>query len=1107
MRLNRVQSRHALVVGVVVAVVLGAGVVPGGAAPPDGPDDFDATALTGGDRVVAAKSPSGGLARTPRGLLRRDDDTPVNVMIKLDHDSVASYAGGVEGLAPTSPLVTGRKLTGRSAAERAYGSYVADQERTARAALRAAVPAIELGESFRTVYGGISAVIPASAVERALAVEGVVAVQPNRLHQLLTDSSPEFVNAPPVYAELGGAANAGKGVIYGNLDSGVWPEHPSLADTGITDAPPPTEDGTPRECDFGDNPLTPAVDVFACQNKLIGGDHMTQDYDAFVGDDTYAGTARDSEGHGTHTTTTSAGNIVTDVNVLGAEQAPVQGLAPGAWVIEYKVCGPQGCYGSDSTRAVQRAILDGVDVINFSISGGTSPYTDPVELAFLDAYAAGVFVSTSAGNDGPGASTANHVSPWVTSVAASTQTREFATDLELTADNGDTFSATGASITQGIDAATPVVMSSAAPYSDPLCLEPAPAGTFTGMVVACQRGQNARVDKGFNVLQGGAAGMILFNPTLADIETDNHWLPTVHLADGTDFVEFMGGHAGVTATWADAGPRDGQGDVMAAFSSRGPAGPVIKPDVTAPGVQILAGHTPTPASITNGPPGEYFQAIAGTSMSSPHVAGAGILLKAAHPAWTPGQIKSALMTSSITDVLKEDLATPADPFDMGAGRIDVGASSAVPLTMDETAERFFALSGSARTAVHLNIPSINAPVMPGRLTTTRTVTNVSGSNVSVKASTEAPPGSSITISPRNFGIDAGASKTITVTITSDAPIDEQQFGEINLRTAAGSLHLPVAFVHTQGGVGLAQSCDPSEIARGETTDCTVTATNLSFDEHTVDLASAVDNRLQIVGADGATLLDARHAAVGDVVLSPAELGIPSVDPGASPAGFIPLQAFGIVPIPVGDEEIVNFDTPPFVYGGQTYTAFGVDSNGYTVVGEATAQDNNCCNLPSQADPARPNNVLAPFWTDLDGTGAPGIRVATLSDGVNTWIVVEHEVNVFGTTSVRHFQTWIGIDGAEDISFAYDPLNLPADPNGQSFLVGAENANGQGDMEAVLPTEDLRVTSSDPTPGGSYSYDLTLRGSQTGTGVLTTEMTGDLLPGVTIAKTPVEVTRN
>ena len=148
-------------------------------------------------------------------------------------------------------------------------------------------------------------------------------------------------------------------------------------------------------------------------------------------------------------------------------------------------------------------------------------------MAFLDAYAAGVFVAASAGNDGPGAATANHLSPWVTTVAASTQTpRVRHSDPHATA--GDTATFTGASITAGAGP-LPIVLASDAPYGTPLCDVPAAPGSFAGKIVACQRGGNARVDKGFNVKQGGAVGMMLYNPSLADVETDNHWLPTVHL--------------------------------------------------------------------------------------------------------------------------------------------------------------------------------------------------------------------------------------------------------------------------------------------------------------------------------------------------------------------------------------------------------------------------------------------------------------------------------------------------------------------------------------------------------------------------------------------------
>jgi len=1067
------------------------------------PDDLTAVALQPSSRVDGFKSDTSALARTSPGLLHRSDATPVRVMIKLDQDSLSSYAGGVAGLAATSPAATGRGLDLASPAAKDYTAYLADNERSFSSRLATVAPGAKVTRSYRLVYGGVSAVVPANKVRAILGIDGVVAVQRDALRQPLTDSSATFLNAGPVYNALGGKPNAGQGVIYGNLDTGVWPEHPSFADNGNLPAPP----GPARECNFGDNPLTPANDPFVCQNKLIGGAAFTDTYDAVLGDDVYAGTARDSEGHGTHTASTSAGDPLANAPIFGVNRGPIAGMAPGAWVMEYKVCGPQGCFNSDSAAAVEQAITDGVKVINFSISGGTDPLTDPVELAFLDAYAAGVFVSASAGNDGPGASTANHLSPWVTTVGASTQRREFFTTLNLTASNGDVFSVDGASITQGAGP-LPVVLSTDAPYSNEFCGAAAGPGTFSGKLVACRRGGGiGRAQKGFNVLQGGAAGMVLYNQPLADIETDNHWLPTVHLADGTSFLAFMNGHTGVNGQFAAGAKRNGQGDVMAAFSSRGPGGNFIKPDVTAPGVQILAGHTPTPSDAAGGPPGEYFQAIAGTSMSSPHVAGAAILLRAAHPTWTPGQVKSALMTTSITDVVKEDLTTPADPFDMGAGRINIGRSNLAPLTFDETADDYLAMSGDPLLAVHLNVPSINAPVLPGRLTTTRVAKNVTGSFQSFLVSTRAPAGSSIRVTPSSFGLAAGASRTLTVTITTNAPEGAQQFGEIRIRRSNGTrpMHLPVAWTHTQGEVSLTQSCVPSSIPRGTTTECSVVATNEGFGAQTVDLDTRTSANLAITGTSGATLVNGHHARLHGVTLDGVQLGVPSVDPGTSPAGYLPLDLFGVAPNPVGDEDIINYNVPAFVFNGSAYTSVGVDSNGYLVAGGATAEDNNCCNLPPGPDAARPNNVMAPFWTDLDGTGTPGVFAAVLTDGVNSWLVVEHRVNVFGTASERHFQVWIGLNGTQDISYAYDPASLPGDPNGQDFLVGAENDLGQGDMAAVLPTQDLVVTSTDPSPGDSVSYSLTARGLWRGNGWVTTEMDASGVLGTTIVTSPVQVT--
>src|SRR5690606_34639609 len=142
------------------------------------------------------------------------------------------------------------------------------------------------------------------------------------------------------------------------------------------------------------------------------------------------------------------------------------------------------------------------------------------------------------------------------------------------------------------------------------------------------------------------------------------------------------------------------------------------------------------------------------------------------------------------------------------------------------------------------------------------------------------------------------------------------------------------------------------------------------------------------------------------------------------------------------------------------------------VGEAGPEDNACCNLPTGPDPARPNNLLAPMWTDLDGTDADGIYVAVLTDGTSEWIVVQHRLEVAGSDIHEVFQTWIGVsdDGspAQDTGFAYDPDNPPVDP-GLDFLVGAENQLGAGDMERSVPEGDLRVTSTAATPGDTVAY--------------------------------------
>ena len=357
----------------------------------DASSRFQAASLTPDSTFTGSKSQTGYLARTDPALLGRTDATRINIFVKYDFDATASYTGGVAGLEATSPSVTGTDLRNRTAAVRAYDAYTAELTRDITADVKAAAPSLTVRATFRTVYGGIAASVPANEIGDILKVYGVAAVQQDEIQHPATDATPKFIGATEVWPSVGGSVKAGKGVTVGVLDTGIWPEHPSFRDTGL---PTPT---VPHQCQFGNGTDPSLGPAFTCNNKLVGAYAFTNTYMAVFGsipgeycnNVTGQCSARDPDGHGTHTSSTAAGDPVSSAKIFGIERGPISGIAPGAPVIMYRVCLVQGCFPSDSVAAVQQSILDGVDVINFSISGGAQPYTDAVELAFLDAFNAG----------------------------------------------------------------------------------------------------------------------------------------------------------------------------------------------------------------------------------------------------------------------------------------------------------------------------------------------------------------------------------------------------------------------------------------------------------------------------------------------------------------------------------------------------------------------------------------------------------------------------------------------------------------------------------------------------------------------------------------------
>ncbi len=751
----------------------------------------------------------------------------VERMVSLERESyivimegmpLAAYDGGVNGIAATKPDA-GNKLDTNSPNAQLYRAHLQAQQ--ANVMKSAGISGEDQLHSYTVALNGFAAIMTADQAKALESQEGVLRVLEDEMRQKTTDSSPGFLGLTKK-GSLWLRGYDGEGVVVGVIDSGIWPEHPSFADDGSYAAPAVSIGA----CDFGNMAHNVNDAPFTCNNKLIGARQMLDTYRALIGaDPDEFDSARDDDGHGTHTASTAAGNAGVEASVLGIPRGTISGIAPRAYVVAYKGLGNLGGFGSDLAAAIDQAVADGVDVINYSVGGGPS-LTGADDLAYLFAADAGVFVATSAGNSGPGAGTVGGPGsvPWLTTVAASTQKRSF----EGSASSSDGWEFPGVSITAGTDE-LPLV--DAEDAGDELCnpgtLDP---GVVAGKLVLCKRGAIARVAKSEAVYLAGGAGMILYNADDGQSQvSDTHWVPSVHTnyTDGAVIKAYIdSAGAGAVAQINGGTATKVKAPIMAAFSSRGSnvvAEDIIKPDITAPGVQILAGGSPFPDP--GNVPGELYQAIAGTSMSSPHIAGIFALVKQAHPEWSPAMAKSAIMTTAYQKVKKEDGKTNADPFDFGAGHVnpsglrgklsllepglvyDAGFFEYLGFLCDAEPEALSPSTcpdlesiGIPTDASDLNLPSIGVAELAGSQTVVRTVTAqlsekdaAKGKTVKFKAKVKAPKGYKVTVVPKQIALKHGESATFEVTITNkNAPIGEWRFGSLTWKGKSYQVFSPIA---------------------------------------------------------------------------------------------------------------------------------------------------------------------------------------------------------------------------------------------------------------------------------------------------------------------------
>ncbi|XP_002511772.3 subtilisin-like protease SBT1.1 [Ricinus communis] len=552
---------------------------------------------------------------------------------------------------------------------------------------------------YETAIFGFAARLSTKQVQRLSKINGFLSAIPDEMLTLHTTHSPHFLGLQSGEG-LWSLPSLATDVIIGIFDTGIWPEHVSFQDAGLSAVPSRWKGACQNGTKFSPS---------NCNKKIIGAKAFFKGYESLVGrinETVDYRSPRDAQGHGTHTASTAAGNLVDKASFFGLANGSAAGMKYTARIAVYKVCWSLGCTNTDLLAALDQAVADGVDVLSLSLGGtAKSFYSDNVAIASFGATQNGVFVSCSAGNSGPSTSTVDNTAPWIMTVAASYTDRSFPTTVKL--GNGQIF--TGVSLFSG--RATKQLQIVYGTTAGHITAKYCTSGSLKkqlvkGKIVVCERGITGRTAKGEQVKLAGGAGMLLINSEGQGEElfADPHILPacTLGASAGKAIKMYINSTKRPTASISFKGTTYGNpAPAVAAFSSRGPSavGPeVIKPDVTAPGVNILAAWPPmtSPSMLKRDKRSVLFNVLSGTSMSCPHVSGLAALLKSVHRDWSPAAIKSALMTTAyvldnknlpIADLGANNSAS-ATPFAFGSGHVDPESASDPGLIYDITTEDY-----------------------------------------------------------------------------------------------------------------------------------------------------------------------------------------------------------------------------------------------------------------------------------------------------------------------------------------------------------------------------------------------------------------------------------